>query len=104
MTAVARGQGTDTVNTQHGCASTTTTLGASPNVLVNNIGAHRKTDKNTSHTIPCGNSCCPHSRPIIGASPNVIINNLGVARVGDSYSGCGVVATGSKNVFANGGG
>lgn len=101
MRAVARGKGRDTVNTKHLCASTTTTLGASSNVLVNGIGAHRKTDKNTTHTLPCGSSCCPHSKPIVSASSNVIINNLGVARVDDSYSGCGVVASGSENVFAN---
>ena len=103
MPKVARGRGRDTVQTRHGCASTTTTRDASNNVLVNNIGVHRHNDKNTTHAVPCGPSCCSHSRPIQTASSNVFANNRGVARVGDSYSGCGVVLTGSNNVYANGG-
>jgi len=101
MPAVARGNSRDTVTTNHGCASTTTTQACSSNVIINGIGVHRDTDLNTTHTIPCGSSCCPHTRPIVVASSNVIANGLGVARVGDPYSGCGQVATGSSNVAAN---
>ena len=104
MPRVARGSGRDIVSTLHGCHSTTTCLGASTNVFVNKIGVHRLTDFNAVHLIPCGPSCCPHSRPVVNASTNVFANVLGVARVGDPYSGCGIVASGSENVIANGGG
>jgi len=104
MPKVARGNSRDSVQTNHECTSITTTRECSNNVIVNNKGVHRLHDKNTTHTIPCGSSCCPHSRPIQSASPNVLANNLGVARVDDPYSGCGWVLTGSENVFANGGG
>mgnify|MGYP003973007835 CR=1 FL=1 len=102
MPNVARGSSRDSVITQHGCASTTTTRDFSPNVIVNTIGVHRHGDYNTSHTIRKGDSCRSHSKPIQSASTNVFANNKGVARVGDPYSGCGKVLTGSLNVFANG--
>jgi len=103
MPKVARGRSRDKVKTYHGCTSITTTRDASNNVFVNKIGVHRHHDKNTTHTIPCGPSCCSHSRPIQTASPNVFANKKGVARVGDPYSGCGKVLTGSPDVYANGG-
>jgi uncharacterized Zn-binding protein involved in type VI secretion len=104
MPKVARGNARDSVITQHRCTSITSTRGASTNVIVNNIGVHRHRDFNTSHSIPCGDSCCTHSRPIESASPNVFANGWGVARVNDPYQGCGKVLTGSSNVFANGAG
>tara|TARA_Y100000310_G_C20072517_1_gene530057 strand:- start:178 stop:492 length:315 start_codon:yes stop_codon:yes gene_type:complete len=99
---VARGDGRDIVATLHGCDSVTTCLGKSTNVFVNKIGVHRLSDLNTTHQVPCGNNCCSHSQPVVSASPNVIVNLLGVARVGDPYLECGIVASGSENVFANG--
>ena len=102
MPAVARGNARDQVQTRHGCDSTTTTRECSNNVLVNGIGVHRFGDRNTTHAIPCGDSCCSHSKPINRGSPNVYANNKKIARVGDSYSGCGVVNSGSNNVYANG--
>jgi uncharacterized Zn-binding protein involved in type VI secretion len=104
MPNVARGNARDSVITLHGCTRITTTRDASTNVIVNNRGVHRHRDYNTHHTIPCGPACCTHSRPIASASPNVFANGRGVARVGDPYSGCGRVLTGSLNVFANGAG
>ena len=101
MPAVARGQSRDTVTTNHGCASTTTTNACSSDVFVNDIGVHRQGDLNTTHSIPCGDSCCSHSVELAAGSANVIVNGKGIARVGDRYSGCGEVSTGSNNVFAN---
>ena len=62
MPGIARGDGRDTVTTEHGCASTTTT-----------------------------NLC----------STTVFVDGIGVARVGDRYSGCGHISTGSETVFAD---
>jgi len=104
MDRVARGEFQDGVNTNHGCDVVTTTLGASPSVFVNGIGVHRRTDLNTSHKFPCGDSCCPHQTRIVLGSTTVFANNppRGVARVGDLYDGGEEVSTGSENVFAGG--
>tara|TARA_Y100000310_G_scaffold263713_1_gene274054 strand:+ start:341 stop:646 length:306 start_codon:yes stop_codon:yes gene_type:complete len=101
MPAVARGQSRDTVSTQHGCASTTRTSGGSNNVFVNGIGVHREQDLNMNHSIPCGDSCCKHAERLTKGSNNVIVNGKGIARVGDKYNNCGIVLSGSENVYAN---
>jgi len=102
MPQMARGFGIDMVSTLHGCDETTTTMTASPTVLVNTIGAHRLTDLNTTHTIPCGDNCCSHTQPLTTASPTVIVNTLGSGRVGDMYVSCGMIVSGSPTVFVNG--
>ena len=101
MPLVARGNGSDVVNTGHAvCLSpgTIATLSCSSNVFVHNIGAHRKNDTNTPHT-----HCPPvYSTNINSFSPNVFVNNLNIARQGDSYT-CGafVQRVTQSNVFAN---
>ena len=98
MPAVARGQGTDTVNTVHGIClfpGTITTDTCSPDVIVNGVGIHRFGDLNEPHT---------HCPPVYGtdvnvASTTVFANGMGVARIGDIYS-CGAqITSGSDNVF-----
>jgi len=101
MPGIARGNAQDIVDTEHGCATTTTTNGCSTSVFVNGIGVHRQGDLNNTHTIPCGDSCCEHAQPIVTFSETVLVDGLGVARIGDRYSGCGHVASGSETVFAD---
>jgi len=101
MPGIARGDGRDTVTTEHGCASTTTTNLCSTTVFVDGIGVHRLNDLNTEHTIRCGDRCCKHAQPVSTASTTVFVDGLGVARVGDRYSGCGHISTGSETVFAD---
>jgi len=102
MPAVARGATKDSVKTNHGCSSSTTTEGKSSNVFVNGIGVHRKSDLNTSHTYPVGDSCPPHQTAISVGSSTVFANSLGIARIGDMYDGGEEVSSGSSNVFAGG--
>lgn len=68
----------------------------SPNVFVNGASAVRIGDKTS-----CGD-------PAVVGSGNVIINGIGVHRLGDATGGHGswvpnASASGSGNVFANGG-
>ena len=71
---------------------------ASPNVIVNDLGATRVTD---SYAVHCLGSSC-HSPIHDTGSSNVIINGLSAARLGDKTD-CGhTVATGSHNVITGG--
>ena len=92
----------DPTTTGHGCDSTTTVVGPSNNVFVNNLGLERKGDPTAPHTIPSGPACVPHSAVINVGSPNVFTNNIPTARVGDSTDG-GAIIAGSPNVFINNG-
>lgn len=71
---------------------------ASTDVLINDLGAARLDDVNTTHLLP-GSPCPAHSVPISQASTTVLINGRGAARVGDPFAGCTRVAAGSNNVF-----
>lgn len=75
-----------------------TIASASDNVLINNLGAARLNDVNTTHLRP-GAPCPPHSTNICRASESVLINNRGAARVGDPFSACTTIARGSPDVF-----
>lgn len=73
----------------------------SPNVLINRLGAHRKTD-----TGPCN---CPHDGTFrtTGGSSSVFINGRAAVRIGDGTTciDCGQSGrhtTGSPNVFIGG--
>jgi uncharacterized Zn-binding protein involved in type VI secretion len=92
MAAVCR------VGDNHSCGSVDTS--GSPNVFINGAAAHRQTDSQS------------HGGVQQGCSPNVFVNGLGIARVGDYTLGeppppvqhsDHAEATGSPNVFANGG-
>jgi uncharacterized Zn-binding protein involved in type VI secretion len=99
MAAVARGSGTDKINTGHGCTTTTTTNVCSSNVFVNNKGVCRKGDAITSHTKPAGKNCVNHSASINAGSATVFVNGIPIARNGDSAD-AGSISSGSANVFA----
>jgi uncharacterized Zn-binding protein involved in type VI secretion len=73
----------------------------SPNVFINGLGAHRRTDT--------GPTNCPHSGTFesVEASSTVFFNGLGCVRIGDMTvcQACGEVghhSTGSPNVFVGG--
>ena len=73
----------------------------SPDVYINNLGAHRKSD-----TGPCN---CPHGGTFIttGGSTTVFINGRAAIRIGDGTTcqDCGQSGshtTGSGNVFIGG--
>lgn len=89
----------DSVNTGHGCNSTTTTDACSSTVFVNGIGVNRKGDMITMHTIPAGKYCVPHSANINAGSSTVFVDGKSVARQGDSADS-GSITSGSASVFA----
>ena len=91
----------DTLNTGHGCDSTTVldTPGQGT-VFANSILVARVTDPTVSHQVPAG-ICVPHTQVVNAGSPNVFVENKAVARIGDSTD-AGAMTSGSGNVFANG--
>lgn len=101
MPAVARKDGTDTVNTGHGCNTTTVTEQGSSTVFINGIGACRKGDAIRVHTVPSGKNCVPHTAYINVGSSTVFVNGIAIARTGDSADS-GNISSGSNNVFAGG--
>lgn len=101
MPAVARKDKKDSISTGHGCDGTTTTDEGSSTVFINGIGACRKGDAITVHTIPAGNSCVPHTAVINAGSGTVFANGIAIARKGDSAD-AGNISSGSADVFAGG--
>jgi uncharacterized Zn-binding protein involved in type VI secretion len=82
------------VCTGHSACRPRPNIGASSNVFVNRLGAHRVGDPWSVH--------CAHSSSQASGSPNVFVNGLSLARVGDSIVCGSANASGSPNVFANG--
>lgn len=101
MPAIARGSGTDTVTTNHGCDATTVTDTCSSDVFINGKGAVRKDDLTASHLVLSGKFCVPHVVPLTSHSSTVFVNGRGLGRLGDSYSG-ETISSGSGNCFADG--
>lgn len=99
MSAVARGDGSDTVSTGHKCTATTTTKVCSSNVFVNNKGVCRKGDTITVHTTKVGDSCVNHTAAINAGSGSVFVNGIAIARKDDSAD-AGKISSGSADVFA----
>jgi uncharacterized Zn-binding protein involved in type VI secretion len=73
--------------------------GASPNVFVNNKGAHRQGDSWSAHCNPI--PVC-HGSTLAGGSSTVFVNGRPLGRIGDAVGCGGSVANGSQNVFAGG--
>ena len=101
MPAVARGNSTDAVSTNHLCTGTTTTNACSPNVRANSIGIVRFGDAVTTHTFPPV-PICPNHAPTMsaGTSTTVRVNSQPLAYVGSLYGGSENITTGSSNVFS----
>jgi uncharacterized Zn-binding protein involved in type VI secretion len=101
MPAAARGNGKDSVNTGHGCDTTTVTEQCSSKVFVNGIGVVREGDAVQTHTFPVGPSCVPHAPVMDGnMASRIIVEGKRVAMVGSTYSGHAIV-TGAGNVTYN---
>ena len=94
MALVARGDGSATVDMDHGnsqssqsspcgAAGTSTSNLCSSDVFVVDIGVVRIDDKMTSHPTPA----CPNHAPVCNSSSHTVFaNNKGVARIGDTYA------------------
>lgn len=101
MPKAARGNGTDTVNTNHGCDATTVTNQCSGDVFWNQIGAVRLGDAVQTHLVDIGGGCTPHAPVLDGNySGNVFVNGKNAAYLGSTYSGHNITS-GSGNVFIN---
>jgi uncharacterized Zn-binding protein involved in type VI secretion len=104
MPAVAR-RG-DTVNTGHGCDTTTTIIEGSSDVIIQGSGAAYQGAALAPHTIT--NPASPPIPPCIGhpgqkvnvGSSTVRVNGKPLARVGDSAD-LGSIAAGATTVLAN---
>jgi uncharacterized Zn-binding protein involved in type VI secretion len=77
--------------TGHGPCAPRPNNSASPNVFVNGIAVHRKTDTWEVH--------CTHGSFLESGDPTVLANFLDVARIGDPVECGSAVAEGSPNVF-----
>ena len=83
------------VCTGHGCFPPRPNAQGSPNVFVNFLATHRRTDYWIAH---CCGGC--HSSNLAKGSPTVFANFLDVSRVGDPVMCGSAVAQGSPNVYA----
>jgi uncharacterized Zn-binding protein involved in type VI secretion len=86
--------------TGHGCWPPRPSTGASPNVRVNGIAAHRQGDAWAAHTCPAIPET--HASVLAAGSATVRVNGKQLARVGDPVACGSAVAQGSANVFAGG--
>lgn len=101
MPLAARGDGTDSVKTGHGCDATTVTDKCSSKVFINGIGVVREGDAVKSHTYPVGPSCVPHAPVMDGnMASNITVEGKKVAMVGSTYDGH-AVSSGSPTVTFN---
>lgn len=84
--------------TGHGCFPPRPATGASPDVFVNGIAAHRQGDGWATHC--CGSSC--HDSTLAAGSGTVFANGRQLARIGDPVACGSAVAVGSGTVFVGG--
>lgn len=82
--------------TGHGCFPPRVNTGASEDVFINGIGAHRTGDGWSVHC--CGIPC--HGSTMGPGSGTVFVNGSRLARVGDPVNCGSAAAQGSPNVFA----
>lgn len=86
--------------TGHGCWPPRPSTGASPNVFINGIAAHRQGDAWAAHTCPTIPET--HASVLAAGSATVRVNGKQLARVGDPVACGSSVAQGSANVSAGG--
>lgn len=86
--------------TGHGCWPPRPSTGASPNVFINGIAAHRQGDAWAAHTCPTIPET--HDSVLAAGSATVFVNGKQLARIGDPVACGSSVAQGSPNVFAGG--
>lgn len=97
----------DTVNTGHGCSTTTTIAEGSSNVIIEGSGAAYRGASLAPHTItnpstaPGSPPCIDHPGQKVNNGTNkVLVNGKPLARVGDSAD-LGSISQGATKVFAN---
>lgn len=73
----------------------TISISGSGNVFINNLSAHRLTDR----WLPHRHGSSVHSDITVSGSGNVFINGLSSTRVGDKTDRGAVIVSGSGNVF-----
>ena len=86
--------------TGHGCWPPRPCTGASPNVNINGIPAHRQGDAWAAHTCPSIPET--HASSLASGSGSVFVNGKPLGRVGDPVACGSSVAAGSPNVFVGG--
>ena len=84
----------------HGCWPPRANDGASGDVFVNGLGAHRESDSWAAHT--CPDIPETHASVLASGSSTVFANGLQLGRIGDPVACGSSVATGSGDVFAGG--
>lgn len=85
--------------TGHGPWPPRLSTGASPDVFVNGIAAHRQGD---SWAVHCSPTPACHASVLANGSATVFANGKPLARIGDPVACGSSVAQGSANVFAGG--
>lgn len=85
--------------TGHGCWPPRPNVGASENVFVDGIAAHRQGDAWAAHTCPSIPET--HGSVLASGSPTVFCNGVQLGRIGDPVACGSAVATGSGTVFAD---
>ena len=86
--------------TGHGCWPPRPSNGASPDVFVNGIAAHRQGDGWAAHTCPAIPQT--HASTLGSGSSSVFANGKQIGRIGDPVACGSSVAVGSEDVFAGG--
>jgi uncharacterized Zn-binding protein involved in type VI secretion len=86
--------------TGHGCWPPRPSTGASPDVFVNGIAAHRQGDGWAAHTCPTIPQT--HASALAMGSASVFANGKPLGRIGDPVACGSAVAAGSATVFAGG--
>ena len=83
----------------HGSFPPRPSTGASPDVYVNGIAAHRQGDGWAVH---CNSVPVCHGSALAAGSSTVFANGLQLGRIGDPVACGSTVAAGSADVFAGG--
>ncbi|MBX9761559.1 MAG: PAAR domain-containing protein [Pseudomonadaceae bacterium] len=86
--------------TGHGCWPARACTGASADVYINGIAAHRQGDAWAAHTCPSIPET--HASVLATGSATVFANGKPLGRIGDPVACGSSVAAGSPNVFAGG--
>ena len=94
MPAVSREGDT---GTGHGAFPPRASTGASPDVFVNGVAAHRVGDPWATH---CNPSPSCHGGAAAAGSATVFVNGQALVRIGDDVDCGSAVAQGSPDVFA----
>ena len=90
---------TDAISTGHGCDTTSTIEGHATKCYAEGLEIARKGDKITTHNVPSGKKCVPHTVYIAGGSSTVFVEGMAIARNGDAVDN-GTITGGASKVFA----